>query len=539
MALETLLHHYLERSARVYPKACALIDRARAYSYSELDTLSNQLARLLLEQGASRGDRIGLYLDKSAESVVALYGVLKAGCVYVPLDPQAPLSRVAYIARDCGIRYFLTGVEKRRMWEPLAELGVTQPTFIVMNSDDIGESPSSSGITVLPGSAIVAMPTDGLNMPSISQDLAYILYTSGSTGEPKGVMLSHRNALAFVHWAIDEFGITDNDRLSSHAPLHFDLSVFDIFASVVATATLVLVPSKAAVFPAEVSKFIAVNEITIWYSVPSVLSRMVEQGSIVHGAFPQLRTILFAGEVFPTKFLHGIMTLLPHVRFCNLFGPTETNVCTWYDVAVLPDDRSEPIPIGKAISDVETYVVAEDGNQAGIGQAGELYVRGPTVMQGYWGDPTRTTRSLVPSPFDRQLNDPVYKTGDLVRTDDDGNYRFLGRRDAQIKSRGYRIELGEIETALYTNPAVIDCAALAIPDEIVTNRLIACVVVHGRLEEAELMRTCAERLPKYMVPETIQVWEVLPKTSTGKVDRQLLYQTIVSGSDTPGPSTDG
>jgi amino acid adenylation domain-containing protein len=529
--METLLHHYLQRSARTRPEACALIDRSRTFSYSELDTLSNQVGRLLLEQGASRGDRVGLYLDKSAESIVALYGVLKAGCVYVPLDPQAPLSRVAYIARDCGVRYFLTGIEKRRNWEPLAELGVAEPTFIVMNSDDVDESPASPQITVLTGSAIAAMPTDGLNTPSISQDLAYILYTSGSTGEPKGVMLSHRNALAFVHWATDEFGITDSDRLSSHAPLHFDLSVFDIFASVVATATLVLVPSRAAVFPAEVSKFIAVNEITIWYSVPSVLSRLVEQGSIAQGAFPHLRTILFAGEVFPTKFLHGVMTLLPHVRCCNLFGPTETNVCTWYDVAVLPDDRSEPIPIGKAISDVETYVVTEDGDQAAIGQAGELYVRGPTVMQGYWGDRKRTTRSLVPNPFDHQLNDPVYKTGDLVRADDDGNYRFLGRRDAQVKSRGYRIELGEIETALYTNPAVIDCAALAIPDEIITNRLIACVVVRERLGEAELMRTCAERLPKYMVPETIQVWEVLPKTSTGKVDRQTLLQAIQKVDD--------
>ena len=527
--MDYLLHHLLQRAAEAEPERIALIDGARALSYAELHARSNQLAQLLVERGVSRGDRVGLYLDKSAESIISVYGVLKAGAVYVPFDPQAPVARLSYIARNCEIRCLLTGREKAGTWTELAERAQVS-TFVVLNAgrEDLRALPP--GATSLDSAALEAQPTEQPQTATISQDLAYILYTSGSTGEPKGVMLTHRNALAFVHWAVDEFGVRADDRLSNHAPLHFDLSVFDIFAAAAATATLDLVPPKIALFPIEVARFIDAHEITVWYSVPSVLTRLTEQANLPCGAFPRLRTILFAGEVFPTKFLRRLMALLPLVRFCNLYGPTETNVCTWYDVPPLPEAQTEPIPIGKAIADVEVFAVTEEGKRAQRGEVGELYVRGPTVMQGYWGDRERTNRSLFPHPFGGELHDPVYKTGDLVREDDEGNYRFLGRRDAQIKSRGYRIELGEIEAALYANPALVECAVVAIPDEVITNRLVACVVVRGHVEESALIRSCAERIPRYMIPETFEFWDTLPKTSTGKVDRQTLTKEVMAGT---------
>jgi acyl-coenzyme A synthetase/AMP-(fatty) acid ligase len=232
--------------------------------------------------------------------------------------------------------------------------------------------------------------------------------------------------------------------------------------------------------------------------------------------------LLFAGEVFPTKHLRTLMGLLPHVRFANLYGPTETNVCTWYEVPPLPEEMTEAIPIGRPITNDAVYVVADDGRLAEPGEVGELCVRGATVMRGYWADPERTSRGLVPDPFSSAFSDPVYRTGDLVRRDADGNLLYLGRRDAQIKSRGYRIELGEIETALDAHPQVRECAVVAVPDELITNRIKAFVV--SDVDERELMQFCGQRIPKYMIPQTFVFREALPKTSTGKTDRRALVR---------------
>jgi acyl-coenzyme A synthetase/AMP-(fatty) acid ligase len=340
------------------------------------------------------------------------------------------------------------------------------------------------------------------------------------------VMLSHLNGLAFVEWAVSEMGVMAEDRLSSHAPFHFDLSIFDIFASSIAGATVVLVPSESAYFPVDVARFIEQEEITVWYSVPSVLNMLVTRGNLKPREFPALRTVLFAGEIFPTKYLNRLMDLLPATRFCNLYGPTETNVCTWYDVPSTPARQDEPIPIGTAIDGDEVFAITEEGRRAAPGEVGELHVRGLTVMQGYWGDAARTSRSLVPSPLGHPGREPVYRTGDLVVEQPDGTYRLLGRRDHQIKSRGYRVELGEIETALYAHPAVVECAVVAVPDPVITNRIKAFVVARGDVGAKDLARFCIDRLPRHMIPERFEFRPSLPKTSTGKVDRQALTEEV-------------
>jgi acyl-coenzyme A synthetase/AMP-(fatty) acid ligase len=233
---------------------------------------------------------------------------------------------------------------------------------------------------------------------------------------------------------------------------------------------------------------------------------------------PELRTILFAGEVFPTKYLHRLMGLLPDARFANLYGPTETNVCTWYEVPQFGEEPPDSIPIGKAISGVDVFAVTDDGRVAVADEVGELCVSGPTVMQGYWGDPERTASALQGDASGA----PVYRTGDLVRLDDDGNWSYLGRRDEQIKSRGYRIELGEIEVVLNSHPDVVECAVVAVADEIVTNRIKAFVVTSVPVSEEELVNFCLDRLPRYMIPEFFEFRDELPKSSTGKIARKAL-----------------
>lgn len=511
----TSLHLLLRRAAAAHPDQIAVVDGARSLTYAQLDAWSDALALDLRGSGVERGDRVGIHIDKSAEAIAAIYAVLKAGAAYVPLDPTAPVVRLRAIARDSGLAVLLIGARQAAAADQV-HAGVE-----TVRGVRVVDGPPAAD----PG----GFPPDPVEAGS--GDLAYILYTSGSTGRPKGVALTHGNGLAFVDWAVREFGLTADDRLSSHAPLHFDLSVFDVFAAAASAAALVLVPARASIFLTQLVDFIREARLTVWYSVPSVLTLLLRRGGLVPGCFPDLRLILFAGEVFPTPGLRRLMTLVPDARYVNLYGPTETNVCTWYEVTEIPQS-DRPVPIGRAIDGVETAAVAQDGSTAGQGDTGELLVRGPTVMTGYWNDPERTAEVLVPSPPGTSWP-TSYRTGDVVQVGPDGLYHFVGRRDHQVKSRGHRIELGEIESVLHTHPAVADCVVVPVPDEEVTNRLWACVVPVGVLDPASLMRTCRDRLPRYMVPDHVEVLDEFPKTSTGKTDRRALQGRLVAGSAPP------
>src|SRR5580693_7041440 len=381
-----VLQQLLSKSAKAYPEKPAVWARGKSITYRELDERSNQLAHLLRQRGIQKGDRVGLFFPKSVESIISMLGVLKAGGVYVPLDPQAPADRVGYIIGNCGIRILITKSEKRA--ELSADIqGLLEACVLVEGEGNGSDLIAWSQLSEFPASHApqVAM---------IETDLAYILYTSGSTGRPKGVMLTHQNALTFVEWCAEEFQIRSEDRLSNHAPLHFDLSVFDVYNTLEAGATVYLVTEDLAVFPTSLASFIEAQAITIWYSVPSALMLLLLHGRLTPEKLGSLRTILFAGEVFPMKYLRQLAEVSQASELYNLYGPTETNVCTYYKVERERLASMEKLPIGIACANTDTFSVTPEGRLAAKGEAGELYVRGPGVTKGYWADEEKTHKMV-------------------------------------------------------------------------------------------------------------------------------------------------
>ncbi|MBN1140290.1 MAG: amino acid adenylation domain-containing protein [Deltaproteobacteria bacterium] len=517
-----LLHQLLTESSRIHAERPAVIQGANFLTYAELDRQSDQLASCLAGLGVAPGDRVGILLHKAPEAVVAIYGILKLGGIYVPLDHLAPPARLAGILDRCDITALITSssLAGKILAEPLAAARLRS---LILAS---GEPFSSEGKVCRSWNDVMAAPSlPPETGPTADGRPAYILHTSGSTGIPKGVVISHLNALTFVRMAADFFAISSEDRLASHAPFHFDLSVFDLFTAAARGAAVVLVPETLGIFPPRLAEFIDRERITVWNSVASVIALLAEHGRLERCAFDPLRLVLFSGDVLSAKHLRKAMERMPKTAFYNLYGQTEANSSTFHRVNSLPADDRWKIPIGRPFPNFEVHVL-DDHNQPvrESGATGELYVGGATVALGYWRDPEKTSASFVENglhPWPGRL----YRTGDLVRFNEQGELVFLGRRDRQIKSRGYRIMIDEIDLTLLSHPQVREAAAVDIPDELLGARILGFVHGAAEITEAELLDFCSQCLPPYMVPERIIFVANFPRTATGKIDRRSLRET--------------
>jgi amino acid adenylation domain-containing protein len=427
------LWHLLAESARRSPERTAVYLGSDRLSYAELDLWSSRLAALLAAEGVARGDRVGIFLNKSVSSVVAIFGILKAGGVYVPIDPLSPFSRAAYIVGNCGIRHVVASRERLAgLAAALSAQGTVRLLSAVVPGEPPPDDPSLAGTRLLGWREVEEAPAGTPSPGGVETDLSYILYTSGSTGVPKGVMITHRAALTFIDWTHECFEMGERDVVSSHAPFHFDLSIFDLFTTLKAGGTIALVPERLSTFPVALAGFIRQERLSVCYMVPSALTLMLTRGGFAKQEYPDLRLVLFAGEVFPIKYLRELRRCT-RARLANLYGPTETNVCTWYEVREGDERREAPVPIGVPIPNYDVFAVNGRGERAAAGEEGELWARGPGLMSGYWGDEEKTRRSLVPNPFSPHLpNDRVFKTNDLVVQGEDGNFVYLGRRDNMV-----------------------------------------------------------------------------------------------------------
>ena len=518
------LHQLLANAAETRPDHTAVSYAGEALSYQELYRRSRSVAAALIDAGVSRGDRVALYLPKGLDAVTAIYATMSAGAAYVPIDPASPALRAATIVRDCRAAALVTTPGRARA---LLDAMEDRPFRLVILSGDEGDP--APGLASARLAEILRDTVDPKPVPVVDTDLAYLLYTSGTTGVPKGVMLTHRHALTFIGWCADTIGTSSEDRFSNHAPFHFDLSVFDLYLAAYGSATVCMVPEEWAYFGRDLARFIQRERISVWYSVPSALM-LLTRAAREEDLFPSLRSVVFAGEVYPTKHLRALRSLVPNADLWNLYGPTETNVCTYHLVGDLPDD-DETIPIGCACENTDVFAITDVGNLATVGEPGELYVRGSSVMNGYWGDPQRSAQVLVEDPRGNGMSGLVYRTGDLVRPRPDGGFDFLGRRDHQIKSRGYRVELGEVEAAMNADDRLEAAIAVAVPHEDWGSAILAVVIPrkgHETLAEIDVKRSVALRLPRHMVPARVDIRRSLPRTSTGKIDRRSVTDEVLA-----------
>lgn len=528
-----LLHELVERNAASTPEAPAVVCRDDVWTYARLNDVANGVAQVLQDEGLRAGDRVAIHGHKSLRAVATMIGVLRAGGVYVPVDPLSPPSRAQRIIRDSGatvvaIDDFLRGAietefpDSEVLDRPLLQLRADD----LVPQTDAPASPSgtqASSSRRVPWQAVKAALAEIEPVPRTLDDPAYMLYTSGTTGHPKGVVISHRNAMAFVEWAAQLVDLQPSDRLSNHAPFHFDLSVFDIYAAFYAGASVVILGKDTKASPRSTLDTIESRGVTVWYSVPSALLLLVRETDRLAEQASGLRAIIFAGEVFPMYGLRRLMRTLPDARYFNFFGPTETNVCLYHELESVPEPDATAIPIGRPASgdqiEIRTHQqtparndASSDGADradAGATETGELMVTGPTVMLGYWNG-----ENIDPSPN-------PYPTGDIVSQRDDREIMYHGRRDHMVKVRGYRIELGEVESALHEHDAIRRAIAFAEDDA-----LSVAIETTPSLSVLDVKQHCARLLPRYMIPHTIHFLNEVPLTSTGKPDRLATQQRI-------------
>lgn len=498
--------------ARDQPDAVAIRGSGLNVTYGECLALVTEVADTLAEI-VGVGQCVGLSIRKSPQAIVMMLACLLARVPYVPIDPQAPLRRRQQILADAGPRLLFVSADTAANW-PGEDFGVLA---------GLKGTWSRSAAEILAGELSAARRAAAGSAEIAGNDLAYVLYTSGSTGTPKGVMISATNAGYFVDWAATAFPLRPGDQVAQHAPLHFDLPVYDVFVALVSGACLHVMDERTVMFPAAAYGFLYEREITALYAVPSALNSITQRSGLLEAGLPRLRQLLYAGEEYHVPQLRTLVAALSEsARVANLYGPVETNVVTWADVtpALLAGNR---MPIGTSVPGTDVRLLGEDGEPRSASAEGELLVSGPSVSPGYLGDPQRTAKALRQFRVDG-VDRVYYRTGDYASADHVGVLRFQGRRDGMVKTRGFRVELGDVESAILAHPQVVQAAVRPVAHPEVGTLLEAHVVLADPNQQTApaLRHWLTSQVPAYMVPVSVTIHEELPVTSTGKLARSAL-----------------
>ncbi|MER8566136.1 AMP-binding protein [Mesorhizobium sp. M0924] len=509
------IEHFLMAKAAAHPAKTALVTRGKKLSYEELDDLSSRLATALFMNGIRRDDRVLIFMDNCWEAAVSIFAALKAGATFSPINPSTKADKLGYVIADCDARAVLTQAKLMPVvTEACASHGKTG-IFVASTPGADGQCPAGAA------SLTDCLTFDGaeVNHRGIDVDLAMLIYTSGSTGRPKGVMMTHRNCDAAAGSIATYLRNAPDDIILNVLPLAFDYGLYQLLMAVRLGATLVL--EKSFAFPHEIFERIRKEGVTGLPLVPTMAAMILQMRDLAPGFLPSLRYISNTAAALPPAHIERLRSLLPGVRIYSMYGLTECKRCTY-----LPPEELDRRPgsVGIAIPNTEAFVVDDLGQRMPAGVAGELVIRGPHVMQGYWRNQAATERALRPGPNPWEK---VLYTGDLFQTDEDGFLYFVGRKDDIIKTRGEKVAPKEVEAVLHAHPGIAEAVVVGVPDPVLGHAIGALVVRSDpALGGKDIIRHCARHLEDFMVPKIIEFRSELPKTESGKVSRRLAAEMM-------------
>ena len=493
----------LEDTERKYSSKIAFVDTQRELTYKELVEESKKIGTYLANKSITNKP-IAIFIDKTVNCLEVMFGVLYSGNFYTVIDTKSPVERINLI------------------------LNTLEPEFIITDNKNLPKA-KSIGIdkNICIYEEMLQQNIDDKLLNSVKNkmidtDPMYVLFTSGSTGVPKGTVISHKAVISYTNWVIETFDISSETIWGSQTPFYFSMSITDVFSTILSGATFYIIPKMYFSFPIKLLEFINEKKINTIYWVPSALCIVANFKALEEVALPSLKKVLFAGEVMPVKQLNMWIEKLPNTMFANLFGPTETtDICTYY-IVDRKFENTQTLPIGKSCKNCDVLIIKEDGTEAKADEEGELCVRGSFLASGYYNNPEKTALAFVQNPLNKKYNEIIYKTGDIVKYNNNGELIYLSRKDFQIKHMGYRIELGEIENAINNIEGVIICACVYDAD---TSRIV--LFYQGdELEENDVLQQAKNKLPAYMCPNKIIKLLRMPYNANGKIDRQNLKNMI-------------
>ncbi len=501
------VEQFLKSSRHRFPQKIAVVAGDSRLTYQEIDDASDRLAAALRRHGVARGDRVVVFMDNRWEAVVSIFAVLKAGAVFSPVNPSTKADKLAYLLKNCR-----------------ASALITLNSLVSVARDAMAEAPSVklavvSGATGNPALTGGIRFEDALAEPGaapppdaagIELDLAMLIYTSGSTGFPKGVMMTHQNVVAAATSITTYLENTPDDIILNVLPISFDYGLYQVLMAIKVGATLVL--EKSFAFPQAILNKITAEKVTGLPLVPTMAAILLQMKDLQPGAYPHLRYITNTAAALPPAHIMRLQALFPQTRLYSMYGVTECKRCTYLPPGEL---AKRPGSVGIAIPGTEAYVVDDAGRRVPHGTVGELVIRGPHVMKGYWENPEATDRALRPGPY---AWEKLLHTGDLFRADEEGFLYFVARQDDIIKTRGEKVSPKEIENVLYALAGIREAAVIGVPDAILGMAIKAVVVsTNAALKEQDVIRHCARHLEEFMIPKLVEFRDALPKTDSGKI----------------------
>ncbi len=508
-----LLHDYLLQTAARLPNKVAVVCKKERLTYAALDATSNMLAHFLVKSGVARGDRVVIFADNTVEAAVAFWAVLKANAVVSVVSPMTKVDKLTYYLNDCRASALVTDAHLASVFCPAGALAPHLRSVIVSGQ------PAAALLASLPGGVSWNEALAGgerAQPPSrrcLDIDLAAIVYTSGSTGDPKGVMLTHRNMLAAATSVSTYLGLREDDVVLMVLPMSFDYGLYQMIMSFRVGARLII--ERSFTFPAAVVAVMVAEGVTVFPGVPTIFALLTEMKSISTHDFSRVRAVTNTAAALPVKHISRLQELFPKAQIFSMYGLTECKRCTYLPPA---DIARKATSVGIAIPNTELWIVDENDQKVPPGSVGQLVIRGATVMAGYWEKPEASAKKLRPGPLPGER---VLYTGDFCRLDEEGYLYFVGRMDDMIKSRGEKVAPKEVESVLCNIPGVKEAAVIGVADDLLGQAVKAFVVLeHGvSLTEKDIQRECQSRLESFMVPKLVAFVPDLPKTTTGKIKK--------------------